>query len=94
MAREIGAERAKRFADGWEISSPNPEGSRLMDLYNNERGRLAAIDPKNTDRSAMEVALEMLDRGQLQTQPFAVQESSESPAGNELFDFKALRSFV
>ena len=81
MARELGAERAKRFADGWEISSPNPEGSRLMDLYNNERGRLAAFDPRNSDRSAMEVALETLNRRQLQTQPFAVRESSDTIGG-------------
>lgn len=44
MAQSIGPERAKELMDSHERSSPNRDGSRLMDLYNNQVGRSAPED--------------------------------------------------
>ncbi|MBY0509439.1 MAG: hypothetical protein K2P94_04735 [Rhodospirillaceae bacterium] len=44
LANSIGAERAKAFMDAHERGEPNPIGSRSMDLYNNEQGRLLEGD--------------------------------------------------
>jgi hypothetical protein len=38
MTKAFGAERAKQFGDGHEITVPNPSGERYMDLYNKPGG--------------------------------------------------------
>lgn len=73
MTRELGPEMAKRFGDAHEISKPNPDDERLMDLYNNHMGRVLALDPRNKGRPAEDVILEAIRNGQLQTLPFTVQ---------------------
>ena len=73
MTRELGPEMAKRFGDDHEISEPNPDDERLMDLYNNHMGRVLALDPRNKGRPAKDVILEPIRNGQLQTRPFRVQ---------------------
>ncbi|MCZ6467061.1 MAG: hypothetical protein O6829_07290, partial [Alphaproteobacteria bacterium] len=66
------ADLAKGFGDAHEISTPNPAGGRLMDLYNNNTGRKLALDPANKGRPADVVILDALRQGQLQTRPFAI----------------------
>ena len=73
MTRELGPEMAKRFGDAHEISKPNPDGERLMDLYNNHMGRVLALDPKNKGRPAEDVIMEAIRNRQLQTRTFRVQ---------------------
>ena len=72
VAQEMGAEVAKRFGDGHEISAPNDDSERLKDLYNNHVGRQLALNPKNRGRPANEVILEALRNGLLRTKPFRV----------------------
>ncbi len=72
MTKRLGAEAAKESGDAHEISQPNPDGERLMDLYNNHVGRRLALDPKNKKRRAKDVIMEALRNGQLQTRPFNV----------------------
>ena len=72
MTRELGPEMAKRFGDAHEISRPNPDDERLMDLYNNHVGRVLALDPKNKGRPAEDVIIEAIRNRQLQTLPFTV----------------------
>ena len=73
MTRELGPEMAKRFGDAHEISKPNPDGERLMDLYNNHMGRVLALDPKNKGRPAEDVIKEAIHNRQLQTRTVRVQ---------------------
>ena len=73
MTRELGPEMAKRFGDAHEISRPNPDGERLMDLYNNHMGRVLALDPRNKGRPAEDVIMEAIRNGKLQTRTFRVQ---------------------
>ena len=72
MTRELGPEMAKRFGDAHEISRPNPDDERLMDLYNNHVGRVLALDSKNKGRPAEDVIIEAIRNRQLQTLPFTV----------------------
>ena len=70
MTQEIGAEAAKRFGDGHEISHPNDHGERLMDLFNNHVGRQLALDRASKGRPPAEVIREAIERGQLQVTKF------------------------
>ncbi len=72
MTRELRPEMAKRFDDAHEITRPNPDDERLMDLYNNHMGRVLALDPKNKGRPAEDVIIEAIRDRQLQTLPFTV----------------------
>jgi hypothetical protein len=72
MTRAMGAEKAKLYGDAHERSSVNRAGSRLMDLYNNNVGRRLASDPRNKDRSAEQVVLDAMKRGELQVGHFSV----------------------
>ncbi len=69
LAREIGPHRAKIWQDAHEVS-PGGVGSHLMDLYNNNVGHWLAMNPENKDRDPVEVVLEALVTGMLQTKPF------------------------
>jgi hypothetical protein len=62
MTQSIGPDLAKQFSDAHEISAPDPNGERLMDLYNNQVGR--GLSP---GRNQVEGALQ---RGILRTSPF------------------------
>ena len=70
MAQSIGPERAKELMDAHERSSPNQEGTRLMDLYNNQVGRSAPEDAPinflNPGRAIQDAAT----RGFLRKSPF------------------------
>lgn len=66
MARTLGPELAKTFADANEISRPGPIGERQMDLYNNRVGRSLA-DEKG---SASEAVKKAIANGRLRTRPF------------------------
>lgn len=66
----VGPHLAKKFGDAHEVSSPTPNGARLMDLYNNNVGRRLAIDPANQNRNPDDVILEALQAGKLQVRPF------------------------
>jgi hypothetical protein len=72
IAIEYGPETAKRVGDAHEVAKPNDDGERTMDLYNNRQAILAASNPDNSDRSAEEVAMELLNSGKLRTRPFPV----------------------
>ena len=51
LAQEIGAERAKKFTDAYELHVVNSWGSRCMDLWNNREGRrIYADSPKSGKR--------------------------------------------
>lgn len=76
MSKDIGKEAAKSFGDAHERDD-QPEGSRLMDLYNNAVGRQLAADPRNKDRPDEEVIREAIKAGKLQTRPFNI----PGPAG-------------
>ena len=39
MTKVLGPDRAKQVGDEHEISYPDPDGERAMDLYNNGVGR-------------------------------------------------------
>jgi len=73
MAKEIGAGAARGFGDAHERDG-QPDGERLMDLYNNAIGRELASDPRNKDRSDEEVIREAIKAGKLQTRPFNIPE--------------------
>ena len=79
MAKEIGPDAAKRFADAHEITKPNDDGERLMDLYNNEIARRLAADARNFNRPPVEVILEALRNGLLRTKPFDVGKPATRP---------------
>jgi hypothetical protein len=71
MAKDIGDDGARRFGDAHERDG-QPDGERLMDLYNNAVGRELAADPRNKDRSDEEVIREAIKAGRLQTKPFNI----------------------
>ena len=64
MTQYIGPDLAKQFSDAREISAPDPEGERLMDLYNNQIGR-GLLSGRNQVQSA-------LTGGLLRTSPFII----------------------
>lgn len=68
--QEIGEDAAKQAGNGHEITKPNEDGERLMDLYNNKIGRELALDPKNKDRDPVEVIQEAIANGKLRKRPF------------------------
>jgi hypothetical protein len=70
MTRILGYERAKQFGDGHEVSDPNDDGERMMDLYNNEVGRQLALDPANRLRFPDTVIREAMSKGLLRTSRF------------------------
>jgi hypothetical protein len=70
MARILGYERAKQFGDSHEVSVPNDDGERMMDLYNNEVGRQLALDPANRLRFPDTVIREAMAKGLLRTSRF------------------------
>ena len=72
MAKELGPDTATRYADAHEITVPNDDGERLMDLYNNEVARRLAADPGNRGRADEEVILEALRAGKLRARKFDV----------------------
>ena len=74
VTREFGPEKAKEFGDAHEVSDPNPDSERLMDLYNNYIGRSLALDPKNKGRPAEDVIMEALNNELLQTRPLNIPE--------------------
>ncbi|MHB1207612.1 MAG: DUF6973 domain-containing protein [Rhodospirillaceae bacterium] len=73
MTQLIGPELAKAFADAHEISVPNPDSERLMDLYNNQIGRAAPED--RAGQSDPGLALQdAIRKGYLRTSPFDTQD--------------------
>lgn len=71
MAQSMGPERAKELMDAHERSSPNRDGPRLMDLYNNQIGRAAPEDaPINFINPGLAIR-DAAARGQLRKSPFA-----------------------
>lgn len=79
MAKDIGDGAARTFGDSHERND-QPDGERLMDLYNNAIGRQLATDPRNKDRSDEEVIREAIKAGRLQTRPFNI----PGPTGGSL----------
>ena len=79
MAKSMGYAVAKRITDGHEITTPNPLGSRLMDLYNNEVGRQLAADTSNHGLSDEEVIYQALRKGKLRIKPFNIAAPSQHP---------------
>lgn len=71
MAKDIGDDGARTFGDAHKRDG-QPDGERLMDLYNNAIGRELAADPRNKDRSDEEVIREAIKAGRLQTKPFNI----------------------
>lgn len=70
MAQSMGPARAKELMDAHERSSPNQDGSRLMDLYNNQVGRSAPEDaPVNFFRPGLAIE-DARARGLLRRSPF------------------------
>jgi RHS repeat-associated protein len=51
MTRSIGANEAQIFGDAHEVSNPDPEPERNMDLFNNAMGRAFAQDPRYANMS-------------------------------------------
>ncbi|MBL6935944.1 MAG: hypothetical protein ISR48_11085 [Alphaproteobacteria bacterium] len=80
MTQKIGSDAAKGAADAHEVSDPNNDGERLMDLYNNRIGRELALDPANKGRPAEEVIHEAIRKGNLQLQPFNTQQPDRDRA--------------
>ena len=72
MARAIGVEGAKKYADSLEVTRPNAPGGRLMDLYNNRVGRLLYRNTMNLGRTDIEVIWEAYKTGLLRVSPFSV----------------------
>lgn len=70
MARSFGPEIAKAFGDAHEISHPNNEPERMMDLYNNYIGRQLASDEANKKRSARDVVRQAIREGRLRLKPY------------------------
>jgi hypothetical protein len=63
LTRVVGPELSKEFTDAYERSNPNPDGERLMDLYNNQVGR-------NTPGFGNNQIEDELKKGLLRTFPF------------------------
>lgn len=72
MAKELGPDKAKDYGDAHEISSPNNDGDRLKDVYNNAVGRELALDPSNHGKSDSEVIKQAIRQGKFQIDPFNV----------------------
>lgn len=68
MTKAFGAERAKQFGDGHEISGRDPSGETYMDLYNNQVGRDLAASGGNAD--AGDVIQNAIRNGRLRLQPY------------------------
>lgn len=49
MTLVMSPELAKKFGDAHEISFPNEEGERMMDLYNHQIGRELALESEMLD---------------------------------------------
>ena len=95
MAKEMGQDTAKRFADAHEITSPNEDEERLMDLYNNEVARRLAADPGNRGRADEKVVLEALREGKLRTRTFDVdQPVSRSGILNDIYGSEIFQSIA
>jgi hypothetical protein len=67
MARKLGRENAKKFADAHENLPNNPILEKAMDQSNNRVGREAALDIRNMDKTTEEIVEELLDKELLQT---------------------------
>ena len=80
MTQDKGPGIAKSFGDAHE-RDPEPEGERLMDLYNNAVGRLLAIEPWNNGRDPVEVVKQAIDSGIVMTQPVMIQGDSGEETG-------------
>ena len=63
LTRFAGPDAAKEFTDAYERTHPNPDGERLMDLYNNQVGR-------STPGFGSEPVEDALKKGRLRTRPF------------------------
>ncbi len=59
MTSKIGA---KNFADAHEITSPNPDNERMMDLFNNHIGRQLALDQENKSKDPGTVIVNAIGR--------------------------------
>ncbi|WP_210240483.1 DUF6973 domain-containing protein [Mesorhizobium comanense] len=69
MTQSIGVERAKTFADAHEISVPDPDPERTMDLINNHNARELAEALKDTDLTPNDIADLAFRFGYLQSEP-------------------------
>jgi hypothetical protein len=69
MTLDLGPLLAKKFADQYERRNKNPNKERLMDLWNNARGRELALDPSNADRDPVDVIMEAMKDGTLRLSP-------------------------
>lgn len=67
MTKAFGADRARNFSNAYEISHPNPEGERRMDLYNNQIGRELA---QAGDGLAIETIQGAIARGITRNSPY------------------------
>jgi hypothetical protein len=67
LTSAVGVTPAKAAGDAHERSVPNPQGERIMDLYNNHVGRQLATDPKNAYLPPVMVVLQALRAGKLMT---------------------------
>lgn len=76
MTQDIGVKAAQSVGDGHEITTVNPDGERLMDLYNNKVGRELALDPANQGRDPVTVIQEAIKSGKLRVKPFNLPHST------------------
>jgi RHS repeat-associated protein len=69
MARDIGKEKAKKWADAHEEAPGQPCGDKKMDLHNNAVGRNLGSDPKNAKKSCVGLVSDAIKQGELQLKP-------------------------
>ncbi|XP_070577958.1 uncharacterized protein [Ptychodera flava] len=67
VTREFGPDVAKSFGDAYEMRAMGPVGERLMNLFNNGVGRVMAKDATNHGLSDINLILNSLQEGALQT---------------------------
>lgn len=79
MTINLGADRAKQFADAHERDPKEITKSRMMDLYNNHIGRELARDPKNLGRDPIAVARQAAHEGRLRLKPYPIDRDESAP---------------
>jgi hypothetical protein len=70
MARAMGADRAKAWADAHESTSQPDDPERCMDLFNNDKGRTVGVEMAAQPAPYMQLRIrDMANTGQLQNSP-------------------------
>lgn len=78
LSEKIGTTEAKKFCDAHEISYPNDDRERIMDLMNNKIGRELYNKYKTSGKdNAIKIIMKALKNNLLRTRPYNIHKSQK-----------------